>query len=270
MNRRILSAFAGLLCLAFGMMPALAGDWNNGAGSLKDRGNAAVPVPAPATSYDGPSGWYMRLDVGMGRESNRGAKESGLVYGSNPGSWASSPAGAGFGSSASWFNDASDVSFNYSGGVGYRWNSSWRSDVTLEHRSATDYKMRGSYRYDYHQFNAGPPVAYTAVPNLVVNGVTSDDTNLKSGVLMANTYYDWKNRTAFTPYVGAGAGYGWQWATGAGAFNSSGLAVGLRAGVAYDFTNNLALDVGYRFNDILVSGQNTPEHQVAAGLRVKF
>jgi opacity protein-like surface antigen len=206
MNRRIISATIGFCGLAFGMMPALAGDWNNGAGSLKDRGNAAVPVPAPATSYDGPSGWYMRLDVGLGRESNRGSKESGLVYGSNPGSWASSPTGTGFGSSASWFNDASDLTVNYSGGVGYRWNSNWRSDVTLEHRSATDYKMRGSYRYDYHQFNAGPPVTYTAVPNLVVNGVTSDDTNMKSGVLMASTYYDWKNRTAFTPYVGAGLG----------------------------------------------------------------
>ena len=29
---------------------------------------------------------------------------------------------------------------------------------------------------------------------------------MKSGVLLANTYYDWKNPTAFTPYVGFGLG----------------------------------------------------------------
>ena len=81
MNRRILSSSAALIGMALMHSPAIAGDWNNGAGSLKDRGGAAVPVPAPVASYDGPSGWYMRLDVGLGRESNRGANESGLVYG---------------------------------------------------------------------------------------------------------------------------------------------------------------------------------------------
>ena len=49
-----------------------------------------------------------------------------------------------------------------------------------------------------------------------------------------------------------------------------GIAVGFAAGVSYEMTHNLALDVGYRFHDILGTNQSTPEHQVAVGLRVKF
>ena len=195
--------------LAIGALPALAADWNNGAGSLRERGNAAVPVPAPVSAADGPSGWYMRLDVGLGRESNRGGKESGTVYGAGNGIDSFSATGAGFGSSASWFTDSADANFNYSGGVGYRWNSNWRSDVTLEHRAATEYKMRGSYQYLNNTINPAlpaPPLYVPSTPLTRVDGTSTDTTNLKSGVLMANTYYDWKNRTAFTPYAGMGLG----------------------------------------------------------------
>ena len=226
----------------------------------------------------------MRLDVGLGRESKHGAKENGLVYGSNPGFSSSSPAGTGFGSSGSWFDDSSDLTFNYSGGVGYRWNSNWRSDVTVEHRSATDYKMRGSYRYDYHQFNAGPPISYTPVPNIVVNGATSDATNLKSGVLMANTYFDWKNRSAVTPYIGAGMGLAYvtlhrdhasteqlcdtladptcSTSLGSRTWSGSGAETHLlwagsaTAGFSYAFSSVTSLDVNYRMLYIPTSNVN--------------
>ena len=141
---------------------------------------------------------------------------------------------------ASWLNWGSatnNMSYVGDAGIGYQVDQNWRTDLT--------YNWTGDY-------NIAP------------------GSTLHTNIVMGNVYFDWKNSTPITPYVGVGAGYGWQSATGGGAFNSSGLAVGLRAGVAYDFTSNLALDVGYRFNDILVSGQNTPEHQVAAGLRVKF
>ncbi len=209
MNRRIISLSVGIISLAAGSMPTLAGDWNNGAGSLKDRGNAAVPVPAPISTYDGPSGWYMRLDAGIGREGKRGAKESGVSYGAGNGIDSYSSTGAGFGSSGSWFTDSSDANFIYGGGVGYRWNSNWRSDLTLEHRTVTEYKMRGTYQYNNNVINPIAPFAplYVApVPQTRINGVSNDNTEMKSGVLMANTYYDWKNRSAFTPYIGGGLG----------------------------------------------------------------
>ena len=141
---------------------------------------------------------------------------------------------------ASWLNWGSATgnwAFVGDVGIGYQVDQNWRTDLT--------YGMTSNY---------------TLAP-----GAT-----LSTSTIMGNVYYDWRNSTPLTPYVGVGAGYGWQYNTGGGAFNASGIALGLKAGVSYDITNNLALDVGYRFNDILVSGQNTPEHQVAAGLRIRF
>src|SRR5476649_1026441 len=39
------------------------------------------------------------------------------------------------------------------------------------------------------------------------------------------------------------------------------LAVGFAAGVSYEMTHNLALDVGYRFHDILGVNQQTPRSE---------
>ena len=141
------------------------------------------------------------------------------------------------GSWLNWSTATNNWAFVGDVGIGYQIDPNFRTDLT--------YDMTGNY---------------TVAP-----GAT-----LSTSTIMGNVYYDWRNSTPLTPYVGVGAGYGWQYASGVGAFSSSGIAVGLKAGVSYDISNNLALDVGYRFNDILVSGQNTPEHQVAAGLRIKF
>ncbi len=200
------SASVGLTCLAVLAGSATAADWNNGAGSLKDRGQAAVPVPAPYPVYDGPSGWYMRADIGLARQSDVSGSERGIVYGAGDGTNSSSPTGAGFGSSSAWFNKDFDTTVTYGIGVGYHWTQNWRSDLTLERRGPSEYKFRGNYRYQQHNVNAAPPPAYTPDPNIVVNGVTSDTSSMKSGVFMANTYYDWKTRSAFTPYVGGGVG----------------------------------------------------------------
>ncbi len=136
-----------------------------------------------------------------------------------------------------WGSATNNMAFVGDVGIGYQVDPSFRTDLT--------YGMTGNY---------------TLAPG----------STLSTSTIMGNVYYDWRNSTPLTPYVGVGVGYGWQYNAGGGAFNSSAIALGLKAGVSYDFTNNLALDVGYRFNDILVGGQNTPEHQIAAGLRIKF
>ena len=213
MNRKILSATASLACLA-SAVPALAGDWNNGAGSLKDRGQAAVPVPAPTLVPDGPSGWYLRLDGGIGRESNHGATERGLVYGAGNTIDSYSGTGAGFGSSPGWFSDGFDTKVSYGAGVGYSWSRNWRSDLTLERRAGnSEYRMRGTYQYDNNVVNTAvpavplyvPPVSLGGTPQRI-DGTTTDTTSLKSGSLLLNTYYDWKNASRLTPYIGLGVG----------------------------------------------------------------
>jgi opacity protein-like surface antigen len=81
---------------------------------------------------------------------------------------------------------------------------------------------------------------------------------------MGNAYLDIANDSAFTPYVGVGAGYAF--VKGA----NDGVALAGMAGVAVDLTQNIALDVGYRYRQTLVSGADPKEHQIMTGLRFSF
>jgi opacity protein-like surface antigen len=86
--------------------------------------------------------------------------------------------------------------------------------------------------------------------------------------VLGNLYFDVPTGTAFTPYLGAGAGYGW--ASIDNAKDKDGLAYALMAGVGVDITDNVALDVGYRFRDVMTSGSDPMEHQILAGFRFEF
>ncbi len=134
-----------------------------------------------------------------------------------------------------WSGGNNDTAWVAGGGVGYQFNDFLRMDMTVDHTG---------------QYSIAP-------------GAKIDTT-----AVMGNVYLDWKNDTAFTPYVGGGIGYGW--VKGPGFKDDKGLALGLAAGVSVDMMSNLALDVGYRFRDIGISGPDTMEHQVTAGLRFKF
>jgi opacity protein-like surface antigen len=134
-----------------------------------------------------------------------------------------------------WSGGADDHAWVGGGGVGYQYNDNWRMDLTLDHTG---------------QYSIAP-------------GAKIDTTSV-----MGNVYFDWKNDTAFTPYIGAGLGYGW--VKGPGFTDDKGLALGLAAGVSADVMSNLAVDVGYKFRDIGISGPDTQEHMVTAGLRFKF
>jgi len=134
-----------------------------------------------------------------------------------------------------WSGATSNWAWVGDGGIGYQFDQNLRADIT--------YNRTGDY-------------------GLTGGGVSSS-------MLLGTVYYDFANSSAFTPYIGAGVGYGWEYGHGVAA-DVNGVAIGLTAGVAYNITNNLALDVGYRFHDILNSTQSTQEHQLAAGVRFKF
>jgi opacity protein-like surface antigen len=141
-------------------------------------------------------------------------------------------AGASF---LNWSGGTDDTSWVAGGGFGYRFNDYFRADLTGD--------WSGNYSI-------------------------APGAKLDTAIVLGNVYFDWKNDSMFTPYVGAGIGYGW--ASGAGFNDSEGIAAGLAAGVSVDMTTNLALDVGYRFRDIMISGDDPMEHQVTAGIRFKF
>ena len=77
--------------------------------------------------------------------------------------------------------------------------------------------------------------------------------------LFLNAYYDFRNSTAFTPYLGLGLGVAFikdkgRWTNSYdsdsfshGAKSSSNFAWNIGAGLAYDFTDRFSLDLGYRF-----------------------
>jgi opacity protein-like surface antigen len=120
-------------------------------------------------------------------------------------------------------------------GAGYQWNDYFRTDLTGQ--------WAGGY-------NIGAPGT------------------IHTTKILANGYVDFANATSFTPYIGAGLGYGW--AYGGGYAGSSGVAVAAHAGVAYNLSSNMALDVGYHFIDTVGDTNQPVEHQVTAGFRFKF
>ena len=117
------------------------------------------------------------------------------------------------------------------------------------------------------------------------------DMNLKAAwqvqTFQFNGYWDIDTGTNFTPYVGAGigasaiyesmtSGDGWRHHS---SDTNMGLAWNVGAGVAYAFTENLALDVGYRFagfgyGHLKHQGDEVYNYMTAnefmAGLRISF
>ena len=122
------------------------------------------------------------------------------------------------------------------------------------------------------------------------NNADDFDVKLKTQAqtLFVNAYFDIDTATPFTPYVGAGLGLAFlrskgNWSDDSyGSKTKTNFAWNLGAGVAYDFTQNVALDLGYRFAglgkartgtdiaDDRARAKNVYMHQFMLGLRFSF
>jgi len=176
-------------------------------------------------------------------------------------------------------------SFSIGGGIGYKINDYFRTDLTLDYQTKS--KFRGTT---------------TGCGGFCVSQDSSDVTALS---LLANAYVDLGTWHKFTPYVGGGIG-GAHVKWGDLRNTSCSLdgvcdatlthdghsewrfAYAAMAGVSYAFTSNLALDVGYQYKriaegrmfggDNAVGGPYTGHgrdegldfHSVKAGLRYSF
>ncbi|MDP3898053.1 MAG: porin family protein [Mesorhizobium sp.] len=174
-------------------------------------------------------GWYIRGHIGM---SNQRLKvlESSLF---------SNPAILSYG----WHDKGGfDSAPLFGGGVGYKLNDYLRGDITLEYRGKSD-------------FNA-------LVFVTTAGGTTTNDYRAKKSewLVLANAYADLGKYHGITPYVGVGigasrntishfrdvnilnggAGY-------AGTASKWNLAWALHAGVAFEATERLTVDLGYSF-----------------------
>ncbi len=119
--------------------------------------------------------------------------------------------------------------------------------------------------------------------------VGSSKMTFNSTTLLLSAYYDFHNATAFTPYVGAGLGMAFNYlggdlheyggASGSVDDRTTNFAWHVGAGVAYNFTDNMAVDLSYRYLDLgyteVSMGGNTVgirpyNHEVGLGLRFGF
>ncbi|WP_420961285.1 outer membrane protein [Brucella sp. IR073] len=224
----------------------------------------APPMPeAPAIPEVVPpavGGWYLRGDIGYSwskfRETTYDVPNNGC------------------GTCGAFVEKSLDGdlkgSFLAGGGIGYQVTDYFRTDLTA------DYMFRS-------KFEGG---------SCSPAGCSDDRSKLSALSILANAYVDLGNFNGFTPYVGAGiGGTRVKWddlvdhkngTTQEGAANWR-FTYALMAGVAFDLTQNLKLDAGYRYRHVnggkmFDGGQWIGDghddglniHDVRVGLRYQF
>ncbi|MEL6299041.1 MAG: outer membrane beta-barrel protein [Pseudomonadota bacterium] len=173
---------------------------------------AAVPIPEYTARY------YFRGDVGIGYRMNDGMSESGSRYGVTdaPGTFPTGPEP--FGSGSSLFTnglggDETDWKGSVGVGVGLYIGGNWRGDLTAEYRAEQSKSDTAEYEYFRHEFTGGPPatgyepIGGAGTETSQANGTVTERLKLRSGVFMANAYYDFYKRSKFSPYIGMGLGF---------------------------------------------------------------
>jgi opacity protein-like surface antigen len=219
-------------------------------------------------------GWYIRGDLGYHKSDFRGADY--ITYGAEN----CGPCGGAVpvpGSKSFDFGNLKGA-FSVGGGVGYKINRYFRTDLTADYWAKSKFTGQTSDGTE------------TSV----------DTSNFSAFLLLANAYVDLGTWNRITPYVGAGIGGAHvKWDDLRNSFpgvddrHSGGkgwrFAYALMAGASYCLTDKLDLDVGYRFSHInggkmfsyadssaggpgagpgFDRGMNT--HEVRGGLRYSF
>lgn len=159
----------------------------------------------------------------------------GPAYAGQAGTWyLRGDVGVGISDFSIWTDDAAVAA---GGGFGYNYSDMFRTDITFD----------GVFGYDQRFF-----------------GINVD---LDTYSVMANGYWDIP-MGGFTPYLGAGIGYGWAEVSALGvSADDDGLAVGGMAGVAFDMSQNVTLDVGYKYRRIFLGGEDVGDHMIRGGVR---
>jgi opacity protein-like surface antigen len=180
------------------------------------------PPPPPVEHFA--NDWYLRGYVGVGMNGN-----ADLEY---------LPAAANAGNGFEFqHNSISDATF-VGGAIGYEFNNWLRVDISAEYRGRARLYAFGDY----------PP-----------NGLDIYEGYLKSYIFLANAFVDLGTWECFTPFVGVGIGGAYNNLVDFTDFNPNGgygfgrnpsewnLAWAVYAGVAYNVTKNLKIELAYRY-----------------------
>lgn len=230
-----------------------------------------APQPQPQVVYQNFGGWYLRGDIDYHWSKVRDT--SYITYGCPGG-----PCGAATPPGTDDF-DGTDLkgAFSLGAGVGYQINSYLRTDLTADYWFKSDFKGTST-----GSFCGGGPCSST------------DQSSFSALLLLANAYVDLGTYQGITPYIGAGIGgarvdWGDFVTDGTGEVHpgESGwrFAWAAMAGASYCLTDNIDLDVGYRFSRIeggrmfQIDASNNvgpgrdggiDTHEVRAGVRYQF
>jgi opacity protein-like surface antigen len=198
----------------------------------------ALEPASPAAGLDA-SGWYLRGDIGFAAQLN----DISITVSPNP--LAGLPADA----FHSFYNPTISGAGLFDIGAGYQVNNWLRFDVTAEYRGGS-------------QFQVLEQIAISSQSTQEANWYHA---NTSSYIAMANAYVDLGTWGGLTPFVGAGAGFAQNHFTGisntgfacAGPCSPTGgympdgvtnnFAWALMAGLDFSITQNLKLELGYRY-----------------------
>ena len=167
-------------------------------------------------------------------------------------------------------------------------------------RAELEVAIRSASEDDYDIYNGTLKIPMPGIWQLPVPTEIENSISVRHNSYLANFFYDFDFGTKWTPYVGAGVGFGVyrQKATVEIDIDEDLLMAGLgqippallefereievandtlyrfewqvSAGVAYNFNENWALDLGYRFNSSTVGGEFVYAHEVKLGARYSF
>lgn len=240
-----------------GLMLATAGVLGASAAIAADYDPPVFEAPVVEEEYvpvEVGNGWYLRGDVGYAFQSSIGSVSYRTF----------DPVSSTYGSDS--FDSARlDQDFTFGIGAGYRFTDYLRADLTWN-----------MFKGDFDGTTSAPvPCSAGEDPDTTCR--TEDTAKMYGSTYMANAYFDLGTFNNFTPYLGAGAGVArvkWKGlnnqmycvngpvlpgdaCSGAsyavaehGAAASWRFAYSLMAGVAYDVTRNVKLDLGYRYSHI--------------------
>jgi len=169
---------------------------------------------------------------------------------------------------------ASSGSLEFDAGFGGNVALGYQPAIAMQPFSSMRFEVEGGYHSN-------------SLDTSTIGAVTTNGSgNMSAWTYMANAYYDFRNSTGWTPYVGAGAGMAdvhLSRSSGAGNTDSEDnvFAWQLMAGMAYSPANTPLIDwvLGYRFLDTNDANFNTAtsrieaeyqSHSVEAGMRLRF
>tara|TARA_R110000868_G_scaffold42434_2_gene143569 strand:+ start:1920 stop:2678 length:759 start_codon:yes stop_codon:yes gene_type:complete len=187
--------------------------------------------------YDKAGAWYLRGDIGYVVTNDYEVTYSGSA------------------GEQEFLNEDFDDTWLIGVGIGYKFNSFFRADLTLDYRANWEFE------------------ANTECIGTCPTTYNEEFGSASMTALLANIYLDWDNSSSFTPYIGGGLGVAYVNLGKHFARNVSGsysgfdgngnwnFAAAATAGVTFDVTQNFSIDANYRYlwvGDVESGESNTP------------